>query len=72
MVVDGKLVFTAGSTFSVDDGDAMVRGGVVVATATGGVQGRPAAAPGSEKWMVVVEGNDVVLQPKIGFIILVR
>ena len=61
MVVDGQLVFTAGTTFSIDDEKAIVRSGVVVATATGGVQGRPVAAPGFGRWWLVVDGNSVEL-----------
>ena len=61
MVVDGQLVFTAGTTFSIDDEKAIVRSGAVVATATGGVQGRPVAAPGFGRWWLVVDGNSVEL-----------
>lgn len=72
MVVDGQLVFAAGSTFSVDAESLIARDNVVVATATGGVQGRPVAAPGFEKLRVVVDGNNVLLTPGRGFIIVVR
>ena len=72
MVVDGKLVFASGSTFSIDDEKAIERSGVVVATATGGVQGRPRAAAGFRKWMVVVDGNNVLLSPTCGLNIVVR
>ena len=72
MVVDGQLVFASGSTFSVDNETAIARNDVVIATATGGVQGRPVAAPGFEKFRVVVEGNNVLLAPGSGFIIMVR
>ncbi len=72
MVVDGQLVFTAGSTFSVDDESLICREGVVVATATGGVQGRPTAATGSENWSVFVSGNNVLLARRGGLTIVVR
>ena len=72
MVVDGRLVFTAGSTFSVDDESLICREGVVVATATGGVQGRPTAATGSENWSVIVSGNNVLLVRRVGLTIVVR
>ena len=72
MVVDGRLVFAAGSTFSVDDESLICRDGVVVATATGGVQGRPTAATGSENWSVFVSGNNVLLARRGGLTIVVR
>lgn len=72
MVVDGQLVFAAGTTFSVDDESLIARDGVVVATATGGVQGRPIAASGSKNWRLVVNGNDVLLGRRAGFIMVVR
>ena len=72
MIVDGRLVFTAGSTFSVDDESLICREGVVVATATGGVQGRPVAASGFSKFRVVVDGNNVLLARRGGLTIVVR
>ena len=72
MTVVGRLTFERGATFSVDDEMAICRYGVVVATATGGVVGRPAAAPGAGKWRLVVNGNTVELHPNIGFVMTVR
>lgn len=72
MTVDGRLVFAEGSKIAIDDDSLIERStsGIVIATATGGVAGKPVAADG--RWKVVVRGNDVVLNPRGGLMLIVR
>ena len=75
MTVAGTLVFAEGATFSVDGENAIERNqsGVVVASATGGIEGCPKqAAGGSKKWKLVVDGNNLRLRATGGFMLIVR
>lgn len=62
MSVDGRLDFAAGSSFSVDDAYAVDWEGTVVATATAGITGSPAPAPGLSGWCLSAEGDRLVLR----------
>lgn len=75
MTVDGKLVFAEGATFSVDDENAIARSqsGIVVATATDGIVGRPKAAPSlTRKWKLRIDGNVAKLIDSSGLIVVIR
>lgn len=75
MTVDGKLVFAEGATFSVDDESAIKRvaSGIVVATATDGIVGRPKAAPSlTRKWKLRIDGNVAKLIDSSGLIVVIR
>lgn len=75
MTVEGSLSFPEGTTFSIDDEDAMARapGGLVVATATGGVVGSPIPASGlQKKWKLVARGNELKLLYSGGFMLFVK
>ena len=72
LTIDGQLAFAAGAKVAIDDDSLIERStsGIVIATATGGVAGKPVAADG--RWKVVVRGNDVVLNPRGGLMLIVR
>ena len=72
MVVDGKLAFPEGATFSVDDDDdiAVDAGGTVVATATEGIEGVPVCTGARPRWKLSVSGNDLLLGSSYKFTLL--
>ena len=75
MMVAGKLVFAEGATFSVDVENDIARSqsGVVVATATGGIEGCPKQASGlTKKWRLVAIGNDLYLRSNSGCMLIIR
>ena len=75
MTVYGKLVFAEGATFSVDDENAIERSqsGIVVATATGGIVGKPEAVSGlAKKWKLRIDGNVAKLIDSSGLIVVLR
>ena len=75
MTVDGKLVFAEGATFSVDNELTIDRSsaGIVVATATGGIVGKPKQAAGlAKRWKMKIEGNVARLYDSSGLKVFLR
>ena len=77
MTVDGKLVFTEGSTLSIDEEAAIARvgSGLVIATAEGGITGTPQPASGLlKKWKLVVseDGKNLRLHAGSGMFVIIQ
>ena len=73
MMVDGKLTFPDGATFSVDDDNAIVSSanGTVVATATDGIEGVPVCTGAKPRWKMTVSGNNLLLGPAYNYTLLI-